>query len=141
MIDFNITLLIQFLNFIVLLFLLNFLLFKPVLKAINKREGTLGSLFDKVDAVKKEAVRLEQAYAEGSMERKKPVLEGKDASLAEARKSSMHLVEKARTELADELVKVKAEIERESKSASDALRSEVEKLSVEVAEKILKRSL
>jgi F-type H+-transporting ATPase subunit b len=141
MIDFNYTLLIQFFNFLVLLFLLNILLFKPVLKAINKREKTLVTLFDGVEGIKKEAVRLELAYDEGSRERKKPVLEGKDAALMEAQKSSMRLIEKARTELAEELVKVKSKVERESKSVSDALKGEVEKLSTEVVEKILKRSL
>jgi F-type H+-transporting ATPase subunit b len=141
MIDFNYTLLIQFFNFLVLLFLLNILLFKPVLKAINKREETLVTLFDGVEGIKKEAVRLELAYDEGSRERKKPVLDGKDAALMEAQKSSMRLIEKARTELAAELVKVKSKVERESKSISDALKGEVEKLSTEVVEKILKRSL
>jgi len=141
MIDFNYTLLIQFFNFLVLLFLLNILLFKPVLKAINKREETLVTLFDGVEGIKKEAVMLGLAYDEGSRERKKPVLEGKDAALVEAQKASMHLIEEARTELAEELVKIKSEVERESKSISDALKGEVEKLSTEVVEKILKRSL
>ena len=141
MIDFNYTLLIQFFNFLVLLFLLNILLFKPVLKAISKRENTLVTLFDGVEGIKKEAVMLGLAYDEGSRERKKPVLEGKDAALVEAQKASMHLIEEARTELAEELVKIKSEVERESKSISDALKGEVEKLSTEVVEKILKRSL
>jgi len=140
MINFNITLLIQFLNFLILLILLNILLFKPVLKAINKREKTLGSLFDKVESTKKEAVEFEQAYADGSTGRKKPIIDGKDAALAEARKSSMHIIEQARTELTEELAKVKIEVERESKTISDALKGEVEKLSSEVAQKILKRS-
>jgi F-type H+-transporting ATPase subunit b len=140
MIDFNLTLLIQFLNFLVLLFLLNTFLFKPVLKALNKREKTLGSLFDNVDSIKEETVRLEHAYTDGSMERKKPVLEAKEATLTEARKSSIHLIEEARTELSEELAKVKIEVERESASISNALKGEVEKLSINVAQKILKRS-
>jgi F-type H+-transporting ATPase subunit b len=141
MIDFNYTLLIQFFNFLVLLILLNFLLFKPVLKALNKREKTLGSLFDNIEGIKEETVGFEQAYTDGSMERKKPILEAKAAALTEAQKSSMHLIEVARSELADELAKVKIEIEKESTSISNALKGEVEKLSTDVAEKILKRSL
>jgi F-type H+-transporting ATPase subunit b len=141
MIDFNYTLLIQFFNFLILLFLLNILLFKPVLKAIDKRAKTLGTLFDGVEGIKKEAVSLELAYDEGSRERKKPVLEGKEAVLVEAQKASVHLIEEARTELAEELVKIKSEVERESKSISNALKGDVEKLSTEVAKKILKRSL
>lgn len=141
MIEFNMTLLIQFVNLLVLLFLLNFLLFKPVLNAINKREKTLGSLFDKVEDTKQEAVKFEQAYVDGTSERKKPILDGKESVLAEARKKSMSLIESARAELSEELAKVKTEIEKQSKSISDALKGDVEKLSVEVAEKILKRSL
>lgn len=141
MIEFNITLLIQFVNLLVLLFLLNFLLFKPVLNAIHKREKTLGSLFDKVEDTKQEAVKFEHAYIEGTTERKKPILDEKEFTLAEARKTSLGLIETARAELSDELAKVKADIEKQSKSISDALKGDVEKLSVEVAEKILKRSL
>lgn len=141
MIDFNYTLLIQFFNLLVLLFLLNIFLFKPVLKAINKREKTLGSLFDRVEDVKKETSRLEQAYTEGSIERKKPVLEVREAALAEAHKVSVRLIEEARAELSEELVKVKARVEEESVSISKTLKGEVDKLSTDVAEKILKRSL
>jgi len=141
MIEFNMTLLIQFVNLLVLLFLLNFLLFKPVLNAINKREKALGSLFDKVEDTKQEAVKFEQAYVDGTAERKKPILDGKESTLAEARKTSMSLIESARAELSEELAKVKTEIEKQSKSISDALKGDVEKLSIEVAEKILKRSL
>lgn len=141
MIEFNITLLIQFVNLLILLFLLNFLLFKPVLNAINKREKTLGSLFDKAEDTKQEAVKFEQAYIDGTTERKKPILDGKESALAESRKMSMSLIETARAELSDELAKVRADIERQSKSISDTLKGDVEKLSTEVAEKILKRSL
>lgn len=141
MIDFNLTLLVQFFNILVLLLLLNLLLFKPVLKALNKREKTLGSLFDNIEGIKNETVRLEQTYTDGSLDRKKPILDGKEAALVEAHKSSMHLIEEARAELANELVKVKNEVERESKRISDALKGDVEKLSTDVVEKLLKRSL
>ncbi|HNQ47631.1 MAG TPA: hypothetical protein PK125_10755 [Syntrophorhabdus sp.] len=141
MIEFNITLLIQFVNLLVLLFLLNFLLFKPVLKAINKREKTLGSLSDRVEDTKQEAAKFEREYIDGTAERKKPILDGKESTLAEARQTSLSLIETARAELSQELAKVKTEIERQSKSISEALKGDVEKLSTEVAEKILKRSV
>ncbi|MCX5802624.1 MAG: ATP synthase F0 subunit B [Proteobacteria bacterium] len=140
MIDFNYTLLIQFLNFLILLILLNFLLFKPVLKAINKRKKTIGSLFEKAQGIKEEADKLEKSYEEGAMERRRPILEGKDASLSDAHSTSMHIIEKARAELTEELSKVKGEVDRESRKVFDTLKMEVEKLSTGVAQKILKRS-
>lgn len=141
MIEFNYTLLIQFFNFLILLFLLNIFLFKPVLKAINKRENTLGSLFDRVERVKQEVAKLEQAYTEGATERRKPILEEREIALKETQQSSMRLIEQARAELSEQLAKVKAEIETEGQKISEALKGEVEKLSSEVAQKILQRSL
>jgi F-type H+-transporting ATPase subunit b len=141
MIDFNYTLLIQFLNFLILLILLNFLLFKPVLKAINKRKKTIGSLFEKVQGIKEEADKLEKLYDEGARGKRRPILEGKDASLSDAHSTSMHIIEKARAELTEELSKVKGEVNRESRKVFDTLKMEVERLSTEVAQKILKRSL
>lgn len=141
MLDFNSTLLIQFFNFLILLILLNFLLFKPVLKALDKRSTALGAVFEKADHLKEDVKQLEKSYDEGMKERKKPILEQKDLALAEAHKTSMHLIEQARVELSVELEKVKGDVEKESKKASDALKAEVGKLSTEVAEKILRRSL
>lgn len=141
MIDFNYTILIQFANFLVLLVLLNILLFKPVLKAIGKRDATISSLFGKSQDIREDLGNLERSYDEKIKERKRPILESKDALLNEAHTNSMHIIEKTRVDLSDELTRSKAEIEQESKKIYDSLNMEVERLSTEVAQKILKRSL
>lgn len=141
MIDFNYTILIQFANFLILLILLNVLLFKPVLKAISKRDITISSLFGKSKDIREDLGNLERSYDEKIKERKRPILESKDAMLSEAHTNSMHIIEKTRAELSDELTRSKTEIEQESKKIYDSLKMEVERLSAEVAQKILKRSL
>ena len=141
MIDFNYTILIQFANILILLILLNVFLFKPVLKAISKRDTTISSLSDKSQNIKEDLGNLERSYDEKIKERKRPILESKDALLSDAHANSMHIIEKTRAELADELTRSKAEIEQDSKKVYDSLKMEVEKLSTDVAQKILKRSL
>jgi len=141
MIDFNYTILIQFANFLILLILLNSFLFKPVLKAISKRDTTISSLFGKSKDIREDLVNLERSYDEKIKERKRPILESKDALLSEAHTNSMHVIEKTRAELSDELVRSKTEIEQESKKIYASLKMEVERLSTEAAQKILKRSL
>ncbi len=141
MLSFDYTLLIQFFNFLILLILLNVLLFKPVLRAIDKRQSALGALAGKATGVQEDVTRLEKAYDEGSRDRRKPILDGKEATLTEAHKSSLHLIEQARGDLSKELAKLKGDVERESKSITETLRADVDRLSTEVAEKILKRSL
>jgi F-type H+-transporting ATPase subunit b len=141
MIDFNYTLIIQFFNFLILLVLLNFLLFKPVLKVLEKREKTISSLTEGVQTAGDDAKSLEKMYEEGVKEKRRPILDENKTALLEANNTSMRIIEKARTELSGELSKIRADIGNESARVFDALRSEVDKLSAEAAEKILKRSL
>jgi len=141
MIDFDKTILYQFIHFLILLFILNFLLFKPVLKALNKRRDTLKGLADDVERAEEETVDLEKSYASTSVEKRKPIVGSKDAILSQANKEAVHVIEKARSELAEELAKIKSEIELEGKKALDALKADVGKLSAEAAQKILQRSI
>ena len=141
MIDFDYTILIQFANFLILLILLNFLLFKPVLKAIDKRDKTIGLFYEKSQSTEGEAKTLEKSYEDSVKEKKSPILETKDATLAEAHTASMHIIEKARTDLADELLRIRNDIESDSKKVYDTLAMDVERLSRDAVQKILKRSL
>lgn len=141
MIEFNITILYQFANFLILLILLNFLLFKPVLGVIKKREGTIHSLAERVEKAKRDAKDFEKQYDEVTHEKKKPILESKEVALSEANTGATKIIEKARLELTEELSRIKGEIEREGKKVYETLRADVDKLSSDVAEKILKRSL
>ncbi len=141
MIDFNVTILYQFANLLILLILLNFFLFKPVLRALAKRDDTMKALAEQVEKAKKDSRDLEKQYDEVTREQKKPILESKDATISEANTGATKIVEKARLELFDELARIKGEIEIEGKRIYETLRSDVGRLSEEVAEKILRRSL
>jgi F-type H+-transporting ATPase subunit b len=137
----DITIFYQFANFLIILILLNFLLFKPVVGALKKREGAIKSLAERVDKAKQDAKDFEKQYDEVTQEKKKPILESKDAALSEANTGATKIIEKARHELTEELSKIKVEIETEGKRVYETLRADVDRLSGDVAEKILKRSL
>ena len=141
MINFDITILYQFANFLILLIILYFLLFKPVLGALKRREGTIHSLAERVEKAKQDSKSFEKQYDEVTREKKKPILDSKDAALSEANTGATKVIEKARLELTEELSRIKGEIEIEGKRVYETLRADVDKLSGEVAVKILKRSL
>jgi len=141
MINFDVTILYQFVHFLILLFILNFLLFKPVLKALDKRRNAIQGLTDGVERAKVETVDLGKSYESTSLEKRKPIIGSKDAILSEANKEAVHVIEKARSELAEELARIKSEIEMEGRKVYDALKADVGKLSSEAAQKILQRSI
>ncbi len=138
---FDVTLLIQFINLIVLLFLLNMFLFKPVLRAIGRREEALSSSSGQATKLADETLILERTYDEDAKERRKPILAGRDAVLAEAHASSMKAIEQARAELSVELTKIRGQMGEESQAVFEALKKDVDKLSTEAAEKILGRKI
>ena len=140
MLDFNYTLLIQFLNLVVLLILLNFLLFKPVLKALNKRRAFMQALTDKVQDEERQANELTKSYEDETKERRRPVLEQRDTTVKEAQTASMKVIEEARQELAIDLEKMKERVRTESGAALQTLLGEADRLSREVVQKVLKRS-
>ncbi len=141
MINFDVTILYQFGHFLLLLIILNFLLFKPVLRALEKRSGTLQGLSDGLEKAKTDTVDLEKNYDLAYVEKRKPVLGNRDSIIAEANKEAVHVVEKARNELSKELARIKGEIESEGKKVYDSLMADVGKLSAEAAQKILRRSI
>ncbi len=141
MINFDVTILYQFGHFLLLLIILNFLLFKPVLKALDKRYNTLQGLTDGLEKAKSDTVDLEKGYDLAYVEKRKPILGSRDALIVEANKEAVHVIEKARTELSEELARIKSGIEAEGKKVYDALMADVSKLSMEAAQKILRRSI
>jgi F-type H+-transporting ATPase subunit b len=137
----DITIFYQFANFLIILILLNFFLFKPVVGALKKREGAIKSLGERVDKAKQDAKDFERQYDEVTQEKKRPIMESKDAALSEANTGATKIIEKARQELTEQLSKIKDEIESEGKKVYNTLRADVDKLSGDVAAKILRRSL
>ncbi|NLT23846.1 MAG: ATP synthase F0 subunit B [Syntrophorhabdus sp.] len=141
MINFDATILYQFVHFLILLFILNFILFKPVLKALEKRQSAIKGLTDGVEQAKQDTIDLERNYESAFVEKRKPIIGSRDAVISEANKEAVHVVEQARSELSEELAKIKSEIEMEGRKVYDALKGDVGKLSMEAAQKILKRSI
>ncbi len=140
MLDFNYTLLIQFLNLIILLILLNLFLFKPVLKALARRRAYLQALSIKVQDEEKEASDLTKTYEDASRERRRPILEQRDSTVKEAQSASMKVIEEARHELTAELEKMKERVKTESGAALQRLSGEADRLSGEVVQKVLGRN-
>ena len=140
MLDFNYTLLIQFLNILILLILLNFLLFRPVLNALNKRRAFMQALADKVQEEEKQAVELIKSYEDEAKERRRPILEQRDTTVKEAQTASMKAIEEARQGLTIDLEKIKERVRTESSAALQRLLGEADRLSQEVVHKVLKRS-
>jgi len=106
---------------------------------LKKRQDVIQSLWQRVQFVKDEADGLGRAYDDGSKERRRPVLEQKDSVLKEANAASMKVIEEARAELTGELAKIRVSVRQEADRTLASLKGEVDRLSMEIVKKVLRR--
>jgi F-type H+-transporting ATPase subunit b len=133
------TIFVQFGQFLVLLIVFNFLLFRPILNALNKRQGAIDSLAARGASDRQEAEGLGKAYDEKLKEGRLPILDEKDGLVRQTHAASMKIVEEAREELAGELAGVKEACRREAELALQSLKAESKRLIPEVVAKIMGR--
>lgn len=135
------SLIVQFINFFILLFILQRLLYKPFLAKMQERTAAIKASLDQAQAARAEAVRqqeeneskLRAAYAEAASIR--------EQALKEAAEESRRHIESAQTQARKLVDDTKAQLDGEIRRARDELRREVSDLAVAVAEKLVHRTL
>jgi F-type H+-transporting ATPase subunit b len=141
MIELDWTLLVQIINFLVLVFLLNMVLFRPIRRVIQARQARMATLEDEIS---------------GLADNQQGILGEVDAQLAAARREGLGLREQLRQEgsqeessLLDEVKKevdaewtrVEAKIKKDVKKARDTLKAQAQDFATALSAKILGRKL
>jgi len=141
MIELDCTLFVQILNFLVLVFLLNMVLFRPIRKIIrdrqarltlfeedisglaNNRQGILGEVDDQLTMARREGLGLRESLRQ----------EGSQAENS--------LLEQVKKEVDAEWTRVEAKIKKDVAKARDALKAQAQDFAMALATKILGRKL
>lgn len=139
MIELNITLAYQIIGFFVLYFVLNTLLYKPVLKVLEERDkniqGTKKDALDLEAELQKRLLdyenRLNEAKAKAHEERFRIRQAGVD--------KERELLEKARENSQAAFLEAKTKLDQEARSVRIRLKEESKTISRDIVEKILNR--
>ena len=135
------TLLIQIVTFLLLIYILNHLLFKPILNIIDRRKKQLEELENEIklfnDSVNKRVSeydeKLKQAKTNASELKKEIIKEGDDQAKS--------IVDIVRGEIPLMTQEFQKKMEKEMQAARKILDNQSRKLSLEIAEKVLGRSV
>ncbi len=135
------SLIVQAINFLILLFILKRLLYKPFLAKMGERTQAIQKSLDEAQAARAEAMRqqeenetrLRAAHAEAAAIRAQ--------AMKEASEEQKRLVEAARAESQRLVESAKAQLDADVRRAREELRREVADLATAVAEKLVRRSL
>ncbi|MRR58492.1 MAG: hypothetical protein EG824_09815 [Deltaproteobacteria bacterium] len=141
MINIDIVFLFQVVNFLVLLFLLNILLYKPIRKALSDRETEISASRERTLSVDLEVQEKMARYEEKLREVKAGAAEERNLTLREARAEESRILEAARSDASESLTEIRGAIRTEAAKAETYLRNQAESLSRVISEKILGRSL
>lgn len=128
-------------TFLILLVLLGKFAWKPILKAVKDRETSIENALKSADKAREEMERLksdnEQILRDARAER--------DGILRDAREISEKMVAEAKAKAGAEANKVieqaQAQIENQKMAAITDLKNQVAKMSVDIAEKIIRKEL
>jgi F-type H+-transporting ATPase subunit b len=135
------SLIVQVVNFVVLLLILHRLLYKPFLAKMNERTEAIKRSLDEAQAARAEAAkqaeenaeRLRAAYAEAAAIRAQ--------ALKEAAEEQRRLVEAARAEATKLVESARAQTDADIRRAREELRREVSDIAIAVAERLVRKSL
>lgn len=135
------TLIFAVINFCILLFVLRFLLFKPILAALDSRKTEIETSLGMADEAKKklDEIKLEQARELEAVKAEALAVRASVTKLAEEEK--VRIVADARAEASKLIEKAQAQIGEEKERAIATLRSEMASLAISAASKVIGRSL
>ncbi|HDR14855.1 MAG TPA: hypothetical protein ENN79_05085 [Desulfobacteraceae bacterium] len=136
-----VALLIQIANFLLLVFLLNKLLFKPIRAILAERAGRMKKLSDSAEALEARALASEREIHEGRDASKRKGLGEKERLKAEAQGEERKLIEEAMESSDHKVAEARKQLEASMSSIKESLDLSVSALSREAASRILGRSV
>jgi len=141
MISIDKTFFLQLFNFILLMIVLNYLLYRPLLNIIEKRKKILESSAEEVQRLNKTIEEKQLEYEEKLRLAKQQAMELKAQILKEANDEAKAMIDQVRAKIPAMMAEVQARVTKEMEVAREILRGQSRELSREIAEKVLGRSL
>jgi len=140
-INLNMTLLVQMVNFLILIVLLHRFLYKPLTQFLATRADGIKRSLEEAKAAREAAAKAQQEYEARIAATRREAAALRESAVREVEEERQRLLKVSRDEAARLLTEAKAQIEQEVKRAKAELRAEVVGLSLGVAERLIGRSL
>lgn len=140
MVEINGSILIQIVNFLVLLFILNKVLYKPIRSILQQRKQKIDGLENSISKTSQEAESANESFADGLKAARIRGHEQKEVLLQAAQNEEKAIVAKINAEAQQQLAQVKNKIEGEINSVRVALEKEIDSFANAITRKILGRA-
>jgi len=140
-INLNVTVLIQAINFLILIFLLSRFLFKPLAKFLADRSAGIEKSLAEAKAAHEAAAKAQAEYQTQMREAQREIAAIREQGQREVEAERQRLLQASRVEAERLVGNAKAEIEAETKRAKAGLREEAAGIALAAAERLLGRTI
>ena len=130
----------QMVNFLVLLFLLNLVLYKPIRNVILERKAKVGTLNSGVEKASADLEKQKDDYKKGLRQARGEGLKKKEVFIEEASAQEKEIITRINQKAQADFAEIKAQVAEETGQARKALEAEVEVYAKAIGEKILGRA-
>jgi F-type H+-transporting ATPase subunit b len=135
------TLGIQIINFLLLIFILNVLLYKPILGMIDRRKKQFEDSEAEIRRLQETVEQKMAAYEEKLHQAKAAAVEQKNEIVRQGAEEAKTVIDAVRAEIPGMMEQFHARMDGEIGAAKNILTDHSQQLSVQIAEKVLGRSL
>ena len=141
MLKINYTLFIQIANFLLLLFIMNILLYRPIRKILGRRTEEMDSFQKMIEDFQNNSTRDEKELEENMAGARKEGYKEKESHKNEGLEEEKEMLQDATSLAGEKINKAKEETGHKIMDAHQSLESDMEIFSRELAEKVMGRSV
>ena len=135
------TLWVQIANFLLIVWVLNIILFKPIRNILIQRKEKITSLEQNIDNSNNEAKEKNEAFDSGIRDARAKGLSEKNILLNEAAEEEREIIDEINQKAQADLAKVREKIAKDAEAVRASLQKEIDTFASAIGEKILGRAL
>ena len=135
------TLWVQIANFLLIVFVLNIVLFRPIRNILIQRKEKINSLEQNIENSDKEAKEKNEAFDSGIRDARANGLNEKNILLNEAAEKEKEIIDEINQKAQADLAKVREKIAKDAEAVRASLQKEIDTFASAIGEKILGRAL
>ena len=133
--------LLQMANFLILIWALNILIYKPIRNILLQRKNKVSGLEQSIDLAESDAGKQDAAFTDGIRAARAKGLDEKKALMQEGSDEEKKIFGKINEKAQADLLKIKEQIAKETEAAKASLLEEIDSFADSISEKILGRTV
>jgi F-type H+-transporting ATPase subunit b len=135
------SLIIQIANFLLIIWILNLILYRPIRNILRQRKEKIEGLELRIETYNEDAQKKDDAFASGIQEARTKGLKEKETLLQSAAEEEKQIIANVNAKAQAELAEIRKKIVKDAEAARASLQKKVDEFANDICQKILGRKV